>query len=389
MFRVICISLLLLPLIAAEALADVVVIVRREAEAGGNYVRVCDIARVEGPKDQAAEVGRTVLGPTPGTGQTMEISRWDIESRLYEMGFAASVTFTGNESVKVFGNGASRRSGGQESAALQGLNPIFDAHTLRFDQGGGDGSVWDASQARLSSDPSGANAGGRNQPGARPASSLDGMSEDARDRVAKAVSRYLTGRYNRPDIEVESRLNSISGAIGDDVFEVTVEGAEGSLPGKVNLRLRVKDAAEAQPRQVMAAAEASVFAMAPVAVRKMSRGEVLGRKDVAIKRVRMESGKSYFKPSPEVVEGRELKSNVEAGAPILATETAVTEAVKRGATVVTENSGTGWKVQGRALALEGGMVGDLIKVQDSNSKQKIPARVTGRNQVEVLVNQAL
>ena len=99
------ISMFIILLCAPEALADVVVIVRREAESAGKYIRVCDIARVEGPRELALEVAKTVIGPTPQRGETREITRWEIEKRLREMGLDADIAFAGNDSVTVFGNG--------------------------------------------------------------------------------------------------------------------------------------------------------------------------------------------------------------------------------------------------------------------------------------------
>ncbi|MDR1535921.1 MAG: hypothetical protein LBU64_12650, partial [Planctomycetota bacterium] len=94
MRRILFITLIVLAVACFEARADVIIIVRRQAEAAGNYIRICDVARVDGPREQAAEVGAIILGPTPGKGETREFTRWEIENRLLEMGVTARVSFT-------------------------------------------------------------------------------------------------------------------------------------------------------------------------------------------------------------------------------------------------------------------------------------------------------
>lgn len=381
------ISFVVLMLIASEAWADVVVIVRREAEAGGNYVRVCDIARVEGPREQAAEVARTVLGPTPARGQALEISRWDIESRLYEMGVSAAVQFSGNDTVTVFGAGAARR-GGRESIDLQPLNPIPQTGALSLNLGDAPQPAAPVRNAAGQTGANGANSRANASAAAnRRASALDSMAPQAKVRVGQAVSSYLAEQYQRRDVEVEASVVSVSEAVPYDAAEVVVDQAlGGKVPGKATLRLLVRDEAGSEPRHVTVSADTQVYGLALVASKKLQRGHILGKRDVRVQRIKMESGKGYFPPKPTMVEGREIKVNLEPGKPVLASDTELAEAVKRGDTVVIETVGRGWQVQGTGTALDSGMIGDLIAVQDSNTKTKIPTRITGLKKVEVLNN---
>lgn len=371
MRRFFCICLCLLPFLATQALADVVVIMRREAQASGNYVRICDVARIEGPKEQASEVGLTVLGPTPASGKPLEISRWDIETRLYEMGVAARVTFSGNDTVKVFGTGRAPRAAPQDDAALRELNPI---------------------NLNLAS-----RAGAADQPPAKPApakmESVPGMGAvlpgsleaSARERIGNTISLYLAGRYKRPDIDVETNIISLSEAVPYSAHEIEVaEAVEGKIPGRAVLRLQVKETPEAEPKRVTVAIDASVHAPALVASRQMYKGEVLAPKDVLVKRVKMESGKSYLPPNPRAAIGRELEKNLPAGAPLVASDSKLTEAVKRGTEIVVINEGTGWEVRSRGKAMGSGMVGDTITVEDLGTKAKYYARIVDRDKAKFI-----
>lgn len=389
MGRILSIHLLLFLFLVSEAWAEVVVIMRREAEAAGNYVRICDIARVEGPRDQASEVAMIVLGRTPGRGEVQEFTRWDIESRLYEMGVRARVIFSGNDLVKVFAAGAG--SSGQ-AAAGERLEPIRlgpDVPPPPF-------SGRDTASLGVGWNPTGLALpppAKPNLPQARvresavgPEAAFKSLSEETRTRIGKTVSEFLSGKYARADIEVETKLLALDAAIPPDVHEVKVDDAVGGqVPGKATLRLAVRDTAEAEPRLVTVSAETSVFGLAPVAARQLNRGEVLDRRDVIVARVRMDSGKGYLPPNAQAVAGRETKRSFKAGEPITAVDAVPAEAVKRGDLVVVETNGRGWQITSTAKALGSGMVEDIITVEDVGNKTKYSARITDRGVVSALI----
>jgi flagella basal body P-ring formation protein FlgA len=135
----------------------------------------------------------------------------------------------------------------------------------------------------------------------------------------------------------------------------------------------------------MVEAETEVFGKALVAIRNIPRGESMMKDDVAVQRVRMESGKSYLPPNAETAVGREARRSFKAGEVILASEAPVGDAVKRGSLVVMKTEGRGWDVQSKVKALGAGAVGDIITVEDMNNKTKYPARITGPGTVAVVV----
>ena len=379
MRRLLVISLICFQLAMSEAMADVMLIVRRQAEAAGNYVRICDVARVEGPKEQALEVAMTVLGPTPAKGASLEISRWDIESRLFEMGVAARVSFSGNDMVKVFGSGAAQMRFSDDA------EPELIPLDMSFERPGR--SVAADSPSAKALLPAGRDMV-RPAPFERVAkapAALDNMTDDAKKRIGQLISQYLASRYSRADIEIESHLLSLSEEIPDTVKEVKVVDASGRIPGQAELRLLIRDDVGSEARQVTVKADAELYALAPVAAKKLGKDELLEPGDVSIARVRMESGKRYLPPNVMSVSGRKLSRGLEAGEPLLASEAVPAEAVSAGDIVQSVTQGKAWEIQANAKALGSGMVGDKIQVQDLETKRKYNAVVTGPGRVSAMV----
>lgn len=395
MFRKGFISLFLLLLTAVPAWAEVVIIVRREAQPTGNYVRVCDIARVDGPAEQAREVAMTVIGPAPVRGETHEITRWDIETRLYEMGVNARVTFTGNDVVRVLGSGAPRRR--YAETAFQPLDATPEgAFSPTGGMGGESGRQRAASRIARKEE--------EKKPIAKPAPTqfdpkrperegdrLIELAAEGKKRVAEAIGDYFSDRYRagnarRADIEVSASVVGATGGVPASAFELRVEDAEGKIPGRAKVTLLVKDEAESEARRVIVAADTDVFGLALVTTRNLSRGESLKPEDVKVARVRMEWGRNYLPPRPKTVVGREAKRSFRPGEVLFAEDAAQGEAVKRSQLVIVDSSGKGWRLQTKAKAQGSGAVGDIITVEDLETKKKYPARITGHGTVSVVVN---
>ncbi len=383
------IPLLIMLLLTSPAFAEVVVIIRREAEPSGKYIRICDVARVDGPQPAAREVAETVLGPAPSRGEIREISRWDMQNRLYEMGVGAVVAFSGNDLVLVYGAGAERRSFHDSADGFRTLGPIYEA---------GRGGASDT--AAMGTSGGGVNAGGAAapfKPEAKPGRSSRSdddpgkLAYESEHRVGQAIAEYLSLRYRqghgkRDDLEVEAKVQSANADIPPDAFEVKVEQElGGKVPGRAELRLSVRDKAEAKPRFVEVVADTELFAQGLVANRNVQRGESLDKKDVKVSRVKMEFGKGYLPPKPEAVEGREANKTLRPGDALTAADAPLGDAVKRGATVTVKTEGKGWEVLSQAKAQGGGGIGDIITVEDTANKKKFQARIVDRGVVAVVV----
>ena len=391
MRRILPISLLFILLTQASAWAEVTIIVRQQAQAPGNYVRICDIARVEGPRELAAAVALTVLGPTPPRGQIREFTRWEIEHRLYEMGLESKILFTGNDVVKVIGNGSAVlwREGDDDM-----LNASRDLGALQ--NGAGVASARQTNTVTASTDAetgiqyaSPAHAPARtekSEPAARPGNNLSDLTEDSRAHLIRVISDYLASRYARPDVEIEARLLSLSGSLPIEASTLVVtEALEGRLPGKASLAVRALDNGGKELKTLTVGVDADVYALAPVAVKPMYKGDVISPRNVIVTRVKMKAGVSYLPPDAKAIEGREVQRAIRQGDPILATDAAPSAAVKRGSLVMVDASGQGWRLQASAKALGSGSIDDVIMVEDITNKTKYQARITGPGTVATLV----
>jgi flagella basal body P-ring formation protein FlgA len=308
-------------------------------------------------------VGAIILGPTPGKGETREFTRWEIENRLLEMGVTARVSFTGNEQVLVLGGGGRPRAR-ETPERLAELAPFPE---------------------KISSPPPASPAVSRaGSDGGSPAGKADSLTPEARKRLAGVVADYLAGRYRRPDVEIAAEIISFSGSLPDSVREIQVEEAAGRIPGKATFRLGLRETPASEPGRTVLVAEVKLTALALVASRQLRRGEVLAAADVKIARIPMESGRSYLPPRREAAAGRELARDVGPGAAIFADEAVPTAAVKRGEMVQSVTRDRGWEIAARGKALSGGMIGDLIQVEDSVTRAKYQARITDRGVVSVV-----
>lgn len=388
MRRFIYISLFLLLLIPSTARADIVIILRQQAEAAGNYIRVCDIARIEGPRELAVEVAKTVLGPTPARGEVREITRWEIEHRIYEMGLETIIAFTGNDTVKVTGNGPpSHRPDYSEMDGIE-LDRQDMAIAPREKEVRAVEPPAGKSAPSAFVDPSAEKGKAENRAGKNEANRHNPLAElsgESRETLTRTLSEFLANQYGRPDVDVEIRLTSLSDGIPAAIAGATViEALEGRIPGKASLAVRYVDSAGKESKALTVGIEADVYALAPVAAKPLYKGDVLTAGDILVARVKMKSGSTYLPPDAKIAEGREVQKALQTGTPILATDAIPTAAVKRGATVSVDSSGKGWRLQATAKALGSGEIGDIIAVEDISTKAKYQARVTGHGIVAAL-----
>lgn len=375
-------------LIPSLARAEIVIILRQQAEASGNYVRVCDIARIEGPKEIAVEIAKTVLGPTPARGEVREITRWEIEHRIYEMGLETTVTFTGNDTVKVTGNGLpNHRPDYSELDGIESNRPVLTfaapekpvrvAEPLPEKPVRSESIKPVAEKRKAETQLEQGRTKHRNP--------LTTLGDESRETLTRTISEYLARQYNRPDVDVEVRLASLSESMPAAIAEATViEALEGRIPGKASLAVRYVDFAGKESKPLSVGIEAEVYALAPVASKPLYKGDVLSARDILITRVKMKSGSTYLPPDAKMAEGREVQKALQPGTPILATDAIPTAAVKRGATVSVDANGKGWRLQANAKALGPGEIGDIITVEDVSTKAKYQARITGHGKVAAL-----
>jgi flagella basal body P-ring formation protein FlgA len=122
---------------------------------------------------------------------------------------------------------------------------------------------------------------------------------------------------------------------------------------------------------------------APVALTRLLPETVLRSDDVRIARVRTASLQNEVARSVDQVVGMQLRRPVAAGQPLRLADLVRPPLVQRGSTVQIELSSSGLSVTGQAVALDAGVDGERIRVQNMTSHAFLFAQVVGPGQVRV------
>jgi flagella basal body P-ring formation protein FlgA len=122
---------------------------------------------------------------------------------------------------------------------------------------------------------------------------------------------------------------------------------------------------------------------APVALARLLPETVLRSDDVRIARVRIASLQNEVARSVDQIVGMQLRRPVAAGQPLRLADLVRPPLVQRGSTVQIELSSSGLSVTGQAVALDAGVDGERIRVQNMTSHAFLFAQVVGPGQVRV------
>jgi flagellar basal body P-ring formation protein FlgA len=122
---------------------------------------------------------------------------------------------------------------------------------------------------------------------------------------------------------------------------------------------------------------------APVALTRLLPQTVLRSGDVRIARVRTALLQNDFARSVDQIVGMQLRRPVAAGQPLRLADLTRPPLVQRGATVQIELLSSGLSVTGQAVALDAGVDGDRIRVQNMTSHAYLFAQVVGPGQVRI------
>jgi flagella basal body P-ring formation protein FlgA len=122
---------------------------------------------------------------------------------------------------------------------------------------------------------------------------------------------------------------------------------------------------------------------APVASTRLLPQTVLRSGDVRIARVRTSLLQNDIAISADQIVGMQLRRPVAAGQPLRLADLTRPPMVQRGAMVQIELSSSGLSVTGQAVALDAGVDGDRIRVQNTTSHAYLFAQVVGPGQVRI------
>jgi flagella basal body P-ring formation protein FlgA len=125
-----------------------------------------------------------------------------------------------------------------------------------------------------------------------------------------------------------------------------------------------------------------------VAIRPLRMGEMLKPSDIELRTVAATAPVGQEQPKLEELVGKELKRGLSAGQPIAAELLQTPRLVHRGDLVTVRSIAPGIVVTARGRATEEGGRGDLVTIELTDSREKILARVSDRQAVEVYAGSA-
>ncbi|MGH6989197.1 MAG: flagellar basal body P-ring formation chaperone FlgA [Stellaceae bacterium] len=125
-----------------------------------------------------------------------------------------------------------------------------------------------------------------------------------------------------------------------------------------------------------------------VAAVNLAPGTTLGAEDLALARVDLMATDGGYLTDPATAEGRVLRANVRAGAPIPADLLAQPVIVHRGETIVLTLQDRALTIRTNVVALQDGHAGESILVQNPESRKDLRATVAGSGGVELRLGDA-
>lgn len=130
------------------------------------------------------------------------------------------------------------------------------------------------------------------------------------------------------------------------------------------------------------------WSRAVVAATNLMPNTTLDASDLAMARVDVLATNGGYLTDPAQAEGKILRTNVRAGAPILSALLERPWIVHRGETVLLTLRDNAITIRTNVVAMQDGRSGDMIMVQNPDSKKTVQATVTSRGGVEIRFDEA-
>ena len=223
---------------------------------------------------------------------------------------------------------------------------------------------------------------------ARPAAAVSGpisVSESQRikRRVSEALVKYLSEHAASAQTwAVEFTLSDTQArSLADPVRPIEVSG--GIEPWTGSQRFALTVAGPKGPLRATIEADVRIVAPVVVAVRSLSRGDVIRPGDVDLRQVVENEKTGGALLSVEEAVGHELVRPVSAGRVVSAESLRQPLAVRRGDVVTVYAQSDGIRIRTNARARDEGSVGELVAVESLLNRSVYYARVSGVREVEV------
>lgn len=149
--------------------------------------------------------------------------------------------------------------------------------------------------------------------------------------------------------------------------------------GRVSAQLALLDASDPKATRVQRGASVQVDVRLPIVVttRKIRRGEPLGEDSVKLEERELRSlGSGVLTELPQAL-GVRLKQRLAEGTPLRTSHLASEPLVRRGDTVVVHGGDAGLDVRVEVRALQNGVRGQMIRVENRSTRHRFQVEITG------------
>ncbi len=206
------------------------------------------------------------------------------------------------------------------------------------------------------------------------------------DEISQAVTRALIAEHQlNADLEVELNAGQFETTVESaatqplQIRNLSYNGASGRfeafyvVPGSRALELN--------PGRIVG--NVADVMRVPVLARPILRGDVVAASDITIERRRRSELAGDVFVDPAKIVGNAARRPLPRGTLLREADIQRPEVVEKNASVTMTYEGPGLQLTMRGKALAGGAIGEVIQVQNVNSKRTVEATVTGPNRVAV------
>ncbi len=343
--------------LAGGARAEVTLTLRAEVTLDTAFMRLADVAEIDGDAAEAARVERVFLGRAPAAGRSTRISREQIRRRLHELGLPVAVSFAGSANVMVV------RAGGEASSSAAPAAAAASAARETFH-----GAVRTVARAEP----------------ADPRRDAEERFAHARPLLQEAVRQHAEKHFGRNDLQIFGKIRGTDEPLPKGIFFAEVDWLRsGNLPGTAVLEMAFRDDEGRLLGRTGVRVDTVIQASVAVLNRPLRAGETIRRGDVLIRLQKLRPGMSCQAVDPKALAGRRALRSLRAGQVVTESEFEIPPLVRQGQVVLVEVQGNGFRITERAVAKENGRKGDYIAVVSVNSKQEYHARVIDAGRVDI------
>lgn len=208
--------------------------------------------------------------------------------------------------------------------------------------------------------------------------------------IQSAARTELAGVFGQREISIATET-----AVAD--VDVPLGAAPARLRASIDRRelrggawqVPVQILVDGAPYQtVWAAFQVELFDLVPVLVRDVRRGELLGSDLIETRRVRISAQEAGAFLAPEKLVGASAVRDLAAGRGVVEADVKRALLVRQGDTVELSVRKGPILARATATALQGGAIGDKVRVSTGDKNRSITGVIVGRNQIEVDLSRA-